>query len=157
MDGAALAGPPYFPWLPTRLLLCLPLDSGARMQSGKVAARVGLSVELFVSTSGPLCKEKLLTDCLPIKKVAEPNSNQMGLWFGSASQDVPRRDPGSFLPREPKAVQTHGSLRYLRAKKALSLLWGLGLWDFGLRRSESEALPPKLWPKQLASTGPSPP
>lgn len=72
------------------------------MQSGKVAVRVGLSVELFVSTSGPLCKEKLLTDCLPIKKVTEPNNNQMGLWFGCASQDVPRRAQAAFSPGKPR-------------------------------------------------------
>lgn len=39
----------------------------------------GKDRERFVSTSGPLCKEKLLTDCLPIKKVAQPNKNQMAL------------------------------------------------------------------------------
>lgn len=72
------------------------------MQSGKVAARVGLSVGLFVSTSGPLCEEKLLTDCLPIKKVAEPNSNQMELGLGCASQDVPRRVQAVFSPGNPR-------------------------------------------------------
>lgn len=73
------------------------------MQSGKVVVRVGLSVELFVSTSGPLCKEKLLTDCLPIKKVTEPNSNQMGdlVWL-HASQDVPRRAQAAFSPGKPR-------------------------------------------------------
>lgn len=45
--------------------------------------------ERFVSTSGPLCEEKLLTDCLPIKTVAQPNNNQMTRsssppWLGSA-------------------------------------------------------------------------
>ena len=39
----------------------------------------GKDTERFVSTSGPLCKEKLLTDCLPIKKVAQPNNTQMAL------------------------------------------------------------------------------
>ena len=39
----------------------------------------GKDTERFVSTSGPLCKEKLLTDYLPIKKVAQPNNTQMAL------------------------------------------------------------------------------
>lgn len=39
----------------------------------------GKDTERFVSTSGPLCKEKLLTDCLPIKKVTQPNDSQMAL------------------------------------------------------------------------------
>lgn len=39
----------------------------------------GKDTERFVSTSGVLHTEKLLTDCLPIKKVALPNSNQMAL------------------------------------------------------------------------------
>lgn len=64
----------------------LPLASAGLLGPGQSLAKWrcawglgadGEDTERFVSTSGPLCKEKLLTDCLPIKKVAQPNNNQM--------------------------------------------------------------------------------
>lgn len=82
----------------------------------------------------------MLTDCLPIKKVAEPNSNQMELRLGCASQDVPRRVQAVFSLGKPKTVQTHDSLQYLRAKKALSLLQGPGVWLKAFRCITSKAL-----------------
>jgi hypothetical protein len=39
----------------------------------------GKGPECFVRTSGLLCKKKLLTDCLPIKKVAQSNHSQIAL------------------------------------------------------------------------------
>lgn len=65
----------------------------------------GKDTERFVSTSGPLCRKKLLTDCLPIKKVAQPNNNQMAppahLHPGCALQDVLRRGQASLPLRDP--------------------------------------------------------
>lgn len=84
----------------------------------------GKDTERFVSTSGPLCKEKLLTRCLPIKKVAQPNNNQMALEPISDLAGFAGRTevgPGCSSPGGPNAVESCGSFRQLRAKKSLPL------------------------------------